>query len=254
MAKKKRKSDGGGVPEWVVTFGDLMSLLLTFFILLQMFSMPKQDIEYQRVVTAVREAFGYQGGIGVLPIDDPPLKSLVEVLETMAVRDNREQTKISSNQDPGVDGPDMRVTRIRDGMVFTIGGPTMFEPASAEIKPAAREQILELVPLLKGRRNKIEIVGHAARKYLPADSEFRNLDELSFARAQNVRRLLAEAGIEDEVFRLKAVGTREPVRPRAVDETDAAENRRVDIILSELVVEDLDPDASMTSADAARGG
>ena len=75
--KKRPKKDGGGVPAWVVTFGDMMSLLLCFFILLQMFSELKREHEYQRVVTAIKEAFGYAGGIGVMPVDDPPLKSML---------------------------------------------------------------------------------------------------------------------------------------------------------------------------------
>ena len=85
MAGKREKKQGSGVPEWVVTFGDMMALLLCFFILLQMFSELKQDREYQRVITAIKEAFGYSGGIGVLPIDDPPVRSIVEQLEDMAV-------------------------------------------------------------------------------------------------------------------------------------------------------------------------
>ncbi len=66
MPKKKQKKDSGGVPEWVVTYGDMMSLLLCFFILLAAFSELKREHEYQRVVTAVKEAFGYSGGVGVM--------------------------------------------------------------------------------------------------------------------------------------------------------------------------------------------
>ena len=51
----KRQQQERGVPEWVVTFGDMMALLLCFFILLQMFSELKQDREYQRVITAIKE-------------------------------------------------------------------------------------------------------------------------------------------------------------------------------------------------------
>ncbi len=43
MAGKRPKKQPPGVPEWVVTFGDMMALLLCFFILLQMFSELKKD-------------------------------------------------------------------------------------------------------------------------------------------------------------------------------------------------------------------
>lgn len=255
MARKKRgKSDGPGVPEWVVTFGDMMSLLLCFFILLQMFSELKQDREYQRVVTAIKEAFGYAGGVGVMPMDEPPLRSLVEVLETLAIKNNNDVVHDSNAQDPGMDGPQMRVTKVREGIVFTIGGPSTFDPMSAEIKESVKQEIRELAKLLIGRNNKIEIIGHAAPKYLPEDSPWEDLDDLSYHRAVNVKDLLLECGLDDRVFRIQAAGTREPVRPRAMDPADAAENRRVEIILTEVLVEEMNADARHTSASAARGG
>lgn len=253
MAKKTR-GDSHSVPDWVVTFGDMMSLLLCFFILLQMFSELKQDREYQRVVTAIKEAFGYAGGIGVLPVNDPPLRSLVEVLETMAVKSDNEQLNVSANQDPGIDGPQMRVTKIREGIVFTIGGPSTFDPLSAEVKDAVKAELKKLATLLAGRNNKIEIIGHAAAKYIPPDSPWRSLDELSYQRAENVKDLLLEYGLDDRVFRLQAVGMREPVRPRAVEPEDAAENRRVEVILTEILVEEVNADALFTDETAARGG
>ena len=60
MARRPKKAQPG-VPGWMVTFGDMMALLLCFFILLQMFSELKQDREYQRVITAIKEAFGFSG-------------------------------------------------------------------------------------------------------------------------------------------------------------------------------------------------
>jgi chemotaxis protein MotB len=251
--KKRQKKQPAGAPEWMVTFGDMMALLLTFFILLQMFSELKRDYEYQRVITAIKEAFGYSGGIGVLPVDDPPLRSVIEQLEQMAVR-NYEQTKISHSNDPGLDGPQMRVTKVRDGIVFTLGGPSTFDEFSADIKPAVRAEIEKLATLLKGRRNKIVIRGHAAPKHMRPGVPWQDLDELSFARARNVKDVLLEQGIDDEVFRLEAVGTREPVAPRAIDPTELAENRRVEVILTEQLVEDMNTDASATDANMARKG
>ena len=253
MAIKKKKSDGHSVPEWVVTFGDMMSLLLCFFILLQMFSELKKDREYQRVVTAIKEAFGYSGGIGVMPVDDPPLKSLIEVLETMAVKNDHDQTKISASPEAGIDGPQMRVTKVREGIKFTIGGPSTFDPLSAEVKTGVRSEIERLATLLAGRNNKVQIIGHAAAKYIPAGSEWESLDDLSYQRAVNVRDILLQCGLDDRVFRLTAVGIREPVRPRAVEPEDAAENRRVEIILTEMLVEEMNTDVLYTDETAARG-
>lgn len=250
---KKRKAEVPGVPEWVVTFGDMMSLLLCFFILLQMFSELKKDHEYQRVITAIKEAFGFSGGIGVLPTDDIPLKSMIEVLESMALKTFSE-SKISQSDVSGMDGPQMRVKSVRDGLSFTIGGPSTFDEFSAEIKDSVRQEIRKLAVILKGRRNKIEIIGHAQAKYMLPGTTWADLDELSFARARNVKEVLVEFGLDDSVFRIQAVGTREPAHPRAIDPIDAAENRRVEIIMTEQLVEEMNIDSNYTNPNLDRGG
>jgi flagellar motor protein MotB len=51
---KRRQESGGGVPEWVVTYGDLMSLLLCFFILLAAFSELKQPREFREVLEKIK--------------------------------------------------------------------------------------------------------------------------------------------------------------------------------------------------------
>ena len=252
MARKVKKSEHG-VPVWVVTFGDMMALLLCFFILMMMFSELKQDREYQRVVTAIRDAFGYSGGIGVLPINDPPVRSIIETLEQMAVK-QFEDTKTSRSPVDSIEGAFMRVTKIREGMMFTIGGPASFEEASAEVGPAIRRELEKLAVLLAGRNNKIVVRGHAAAKYLPPDSPWKDLDDLSYYRAKNIKDVLVELGLDDEVFRMEAVGTREPVRPRAHDPAEEAENRRVEVILTEQLVEETNTDADFTDPNLARGG
>ncbi len=71
-----------GVPEWLVTFGDMMSLLLTFFIMLFSMSEMKQEQKYQAVMEALHQMIfsdvqrlfveGDQAGMitGVLSLSD----------------------------------------------------------------------------------------------------------------------------------------------------------------------------------------
>lgn len=253
MAMKKKQKQKAGVPEWIVTFGDMMSLLLTFFILLQMFSELKRDHEYQRVVTAVKEAFGYSGGVGVLPIDDPPVRSIIEQLEHMSAKRAKDNQSSESPSD-SIDGTDMRVTKVREGLVFTVGGPSTFDPESAVVKPPMVERLQELSRLLAGRNNKIVIRGHASNKYLSPGSPWRDLNHLSYERARNVMKILVNAGIDERLFRIEAVGRWEPVNPRAVDPASTAENRRVEVILTEVLADDMDKDANLTDESNARGG
>ena len=253
MAKKHKCECPAGVPEWVVTYGDMMSLLLTFFILLAAFSELKEDKEYQKVVTAVKEAFGYSGGVGVLPTDDVPLRSMIETLEQIA-RKTMKERQVSASPQAGMHGQHAKVARVREGLMFTIGGSLLFEPGSAVLRPEAKEEIVKVAKLLRGRRNKIEVRGHAS-ELLPADSKFKDLRDLSYYRAKAVGRVLIEdGGVDTLTLSFDARGATEPLHPRAYTTDDQAENRRVEIILTETLIDDLHPDPEYADEDLARQG
>ncbi len=236
---KKPEKKSAGVPEWVVTYGDMMSLLLCFFILLAAFSEMKKDEEYQRVVEGIKEAFGYSGGVGVLPSNDVPLRSMIEMLES-AVMKEMKQTKVSNTTDEGPQGKEAKVTKVHEGMMFTIGGNLTFEPGSAELKPEAKREIVKVCKLLDGRQNKIAVRGHAARKRLPPDSPFKDLTDLSYARAKAAYEVMVnDGGLNPEVLYIEARGDNEPLNPRQTDEKASTANRRVEIIMTEVLVTDL---------------
>jgi len=235
----------------MVTFGDMMSLLLCFFILLQAFSELKQDHEYQRVITAVKEAFGYSGGVGVLPTDDPPLRSMIQILEAMA-QEHFQKSKISHSEEQGITGKQTRVSRVHDGMMFTIGGSITFDPGSAELKDSARGELEKIGDLLRGRNNKIAIRGHAANKQLPEDSPYRDLRDLSYFRAKAVADyLITEVGIDPDVLVVDARGATEPVEVRAYSADDQTANRRVEVIMLEVMTKELSPNADFSDESRA---
>jgi flagellar motor protein MotB len=146
-------------------------------------------------------------------------------------------------------GTRVRVRSIPEGTVFTLGGTEGFAPFSAEIGEEGRAELGRLARLLAGRRNVIEIVGHASIKHLPAGSAWTSLDQLSFQRAINVKNALVAEGLDDRVFRIEVAGPRQPIDPRATTAAEAAANRRVEIILTDDVVDD----DHFTDATSARG-
>ncbi|MEM1167379.1 MAG: flagellar motor protein MotB [Planctomycetota bacterium] len=252
MARRQKKA-GPGVPEWVVTFGDMMSLLLCFFILLAAFSELKREVEYQRVLTAVKEAFGYSGGVGVMPTDDPPTRSMIELLESVAQQELKE-SKVSHSPEQGITGRRTKVSKVPEGTMFTIGGHLTFEPGSAELRETAKDELIKVANLLRGRNNKIAVRGHAAKKLLPADSPFSDLVDLSYFRGKAVADfLIEEGGLEQRVVFIEARGTSEPLNPRQFTPEAQTQNRRVEVIMTEIMVGDVNRDADLSSESAARG-
>lgn len=244
MAKRKAPS-APPIPEWVLTYGDLMSLLLCFFILLAAFSELKKPQEYQQVVEAVREAFGFTGGPGTVPLDEDAggnASSLFEQLRRAAAA-NRSQ---DNTQRPDVTGAKPRSSVVQEGLRFVVGGSLTFQAGSSEISEAAMTTLrAEIGPLIRDRRTKIEIRGHAwgVEDRLPDTDPV----ELSFRRAKAVMDFLVrECAVDPAILLPVAAGESEPVEVSRQDAAANAENRRVQVILTEISVDEVHPDPHWT--------
>lgn len=241
MAKKKCKCPAG-VPDWVVTFGDMMSLLLAFFVLLfSMSELRKDTPRYQGTVKAIQQQFGFNSESGRTPVEDRPL-STRELMDQSAHENQIKQ--VSASEDPSVHGRDTTVTTVREGLKFTVGGLITFEPGSAELKPSAKAGLKKVVEILRGKNNKVDIRGHATGGDQIESLKYGSLDELAFARAKAVKAFLTspENGIEEKRLRLVSSGTHEPLKKRAYNSAEQAINRRVEIIALETHVTDFEPD------------
>ena len=245
MAKKKQPAGGGDVPEWVVTYGDLMSLLLTFFILLAAFSELKKEDEYQEVVESIKEAFGYEGGVGKISSKDPPANSTISQLQEIINRVGDEAQK-GQSRTPSAAGPDPTSSYVADGVKTVVGTTVPFEAGSSEISETTQEYLIrDVVPKLRGLRFKIEVRGHAfgrADRAVAGD-----VDRMSFLRAKAVKDFLVTQGIESSRLVMTAVGSSEPISTNVADRTAMGQNRRVQVILTEVVPDEVNPDPNGTN-------
>lgn len=230
----------------MVTYGDMVTLLLCFFVLIVSFSEIKKEDQFQAVVEEIQQAFGMKGGGGKLPTDDDPTLSLIERLESIRMRQERIPNK-SNVKDPGMSGRESRVTDVRQGERYVLGGRIEFQPDSVELTPETKAQLIDLVESYKlsGTENILEVSGHAAELELSnADGTRGDLDSLSYARAKAVKDFLvsdempAELRLDPRRFRLIGNADREPINPRAYSAEEARKNRRVEIVVSENVVRD----------------
>lgn len=230
----------------MVTYGDMVTLLLCFFVLIVSFSEIKKKDEFQSVVEEIQKAFGMRGGGGKLPTKDDPALSLIERLESIRMRQERTPNK-SNVKDPGQTGREPRVTTIREGKRYAVGSKILFEPGSSELGERNKALLIDLVSSvkLKDSTNKIEIVGHAAAmELMQDDGASGDLRVLSYQRAATVEDFLTGDEIpeayrlEGERFFLAGAADREPINPRGINSDEARSNRRVEIIVTEHIVED----------------
>jgi chemotaxis protein MotB len=232
-----------GVPEWVVTFGDMMSLLLTFFIMLVSMSEMKEDEKFQAMVESFREQFGHDlAPDSMVPGDNRPRGSALPHPVYSMGRSKRKDIKNGGQEIKAVVGDNERVQTVRPGEDATVGGLIFFEEDVSKLTEDNKRDLQRIIEQIAGKPQKVEIRGHTTRKPVEADSGFRDEWDLAFERGRQTMEFLVEQGIEPSRIRLSSAGAEEPLY-NGVDPERLKRNSRVQILMWDERVEDLDGSA-----------
>lgn len=244
---KKRKNQGEKIPEWVVTYGDLMSLLLCFFILLAAFSELKKPREYQRVVDAIQDELGVSGGVGYIEVDANPRQTMTLPVERDAQSVADQKSRARQNE-PNIPGREAAVTKVHEGTWFRVAQPIVFRTGSTQLDERAQRVLLEEVaPQLRGIRDVTLIRGHADSEGDAEASAGLNADGLAYERARAVYEFLVrEGGVSELILRVESAGAFEPAPADAGSAQAAGENRRVEVVRTEATLDEVHPDPSGT--------
>lgn len=223
------EEESPGVPEWVVTYGDMMSLLLTFFIMLVSLSEMGSDGKVRAMMDAIREAFGPTVGQTGVPGPSLQRNSAFDKMSSDGLRSNGGLKK-ASRKSKGRAGANKTVQRLNHGTIVTMGGPTLFKRFDAELTPALKESLDVIARVLSKKPNHLVVRGHASPEPLPENSEFADQMDLSFQRAKAAADYLISKGIDSQRVYVSAVGDAEP-RIQTRQKSAQKLNRRVDIFL-----------------------
>lgn len=232
-----------GVPEWVVTYGDMMSLLLTFFIMLVSLSEVVADKRYRAVLESLHQYIGYRAAPSAPPGRSFPLNSLISQLESLGAHVNDpEQKGTGGIKQLAIEGDDLRVFATRKGTEVRVGDPVFFAPGQASLSAAAKSRLDVMAATrtgaLAGYPNKIEIRAYASHEPLPPDASYSNEVLLTYARARAVLDFLHNAGVARERLRIGVAAGLEPETvpgDRDMDRFDRVEVYILDAFVSEYV-------------------
>ncbi len=223
MAKKVKKPPAGA-PLWMVTFSDMMTLLLTFFVLL--LSMATLDqVKFTQAAGSLSDAFG----IGILasstqseiappqvvshvPIDDDFTSRVYRRLRTQ-LRELKLDRKIELVKDRGA-----VVLRVDESILFSSG--------QSALAPAADPILRKVAELVRPLPMNVKIEGHTD----DIGDDMQNW-ELSVARAVSVLRFMAGNQLLP-LPRISATGygAHRPLFPN-LSERERVLNRRVEFVL-----------------------
>ena len=229
-----------GAPDWLVTYGDMTTLLLTFFIL--MFTTAEiEGRELQLILSAFRGSLGlFTGG---LTLSKGVLAELGQQIESLPAKEKGDKLakaleKAVSIFQPEIKSRKVKITEDERGMIISLISDAFFERGSAELTPEGRRIINKIGRFLQQRdfrENDIRVEGHTDNTPISPTSALYSIYptnwELSAARAVKIVRILNEEfGIPGENLQAVGYGEFQPVESNDIEE-GRAYNRRVDIVI-----------------------
>jgi len=234
MAKKKCPECEECLPAWLAAFGDLMSLLLCFFVLL--LSMSSMDAK------KVSEAIGsLSGAMSVLEggtkteiskkriQESTPIESQDETSETV----NRVQQAVGEANEmmEKGHGPAITLDDAQEGFVIKLPASLLFKSGSATIENQDALLFLKRVALIIEELPKtmnVSVQGHTDNQGPGKSSAFKDNWELSSARAISVLQELLLDGVAPEVVSSAGFAEYKPLATNATP-SGREKNRRVEL-------------------------
>ena len=225
--------DKEGAPAWVVTFGDLMTLLLCFFALLLSFSEMDRN-KYRVVSGSVKNAFGIQRE---KPVFESPKGSKMiarEFDQAIILTKIEEVVKeiINELEDEYEELKGfVEIESAENQLTIRMMGEATFDTGKAELKPNFAPLLQKIGEILAKTRGEIIIAGHTDNVPLAGGLFGSNLG-LSMARAGSVAEyLLRTSSIDPKLLSTMGFGEYRPLETNDTAE-GRQKNRRVEIIVT----------------------
>lgn len=237
--RKKSRGGGGGDPAWLITFSDLMTLLLTFFVLL--LSMSVIDERAKLVVLgSVTRSFGVADRL-LNPLASQNLNSIREPGAMDLPQDDLAPLRDMLYEDVEKDLDFMENKYVQ---ILSINDQVLFTTGSTRLSPAGVAMLDRLLPYLQRIDYPLLVASHTAVRR-DEESQYSVLKQagvvdstwlLSYQRSLSVYRHFLDRGLSSGKLSLEAFGQ---YHPRYSNNTPEGrqKNRRVDLVLDKRNLE-----------------
>ncbi|MCP4152435.1 MAG: OmpA family protein [bacterium] len=216
---EQTKTDKKGAPKWMVTFADMVTLLMCLFVMLLSFA----NVDNARFHDMAKSLHHVFGGPPVVPLANPRLEKQKTQIRILKILRETFQEELRENKN-------IFIVADNRGLKLQIIGEAMFKPGEAVLLPNAVRLLRKMIPNIRSSACKILVEGHTDD--LPISSAaFPSNWELSAARAVAVVRYFSEQGKID-ARRFSGALACADTKPMFENNTEGqrARNRRVDII------------------------
>ncbi|MCP5463112.1 MAG: flagellar motor protein MotB [bacterium] len=240
--KKKQQEESGGAPGWMVTFADMMTLLLCFFVLLLSFS-SIQESEFNKAMGSL------QAYLGILTTRDISLfNAKMDTPQQFSIRYSTQAKKVEEQKAEKVSilalsqdikdqasskegmGGSIEVIEMLNSLRIRIPSAIAFESGEYGLSKSIKEFFSKIAYLIKDLPYTLTVEGHTDN--VPIFSEkYESNWELSSARSLEVVHYFTELGIPGNRLIASAYGETRPLEPNDTIE-GKQRNRRVELLIT----------------------
>ena len=226
-----------GAPAWVVTFADLVTLLMVFFILL--FAMGSiEDEKWRLVKESLRSALGSESipeegtrqGLDV--ISAKLREESIDAVDEVGAMVAKEIEEIASEVEEFVYknklAGQIQVSSDERGAIITVSDIVLFSPGTAKMSLKGSQVIKQVFELLNQFNYKVKIEGHTDDSPIHTE-RFPSNWELSASRAAEVARMFVESGFSPENLSIEGLAQFRPKVPNT-SQINRTTNRRIEIV------------------------
>lgn len=259
MARRGKKHEEHVNHErWLITYADLITLLLVFFII--MYAMSKVDVQkysvlaqalnmqFQKADSVLDKGFGVSGQMTPKQGDAQTPKNQNQSQDDQ--KEEKDKTKPEENEkekrekelqdllkqvqayikDQNLEAQ-VSASDTERGVAITLNDLFLFDLGKADLKTASFPILQKLASLIPTLNSKVSIEGHTDNLPLATGSPFKDNWGLSFARSLSVLRYFSDtAKLDNNKFIATAYADTMPKVANTSDE-NRSKNRRVEIIV-----------------------
>lgn len=192
IEEAKEHAEEGGEGNWLVSYADMMTLLVGFFVILLSFSrIDQEQLEALKKVLSIEFGGSYHAPFGTLA------------------------DRIRAELDKQGLGNQYVIKQNESGVIIAFRGSVFFDLGSAALRPEGQKLLASIIPVIKANAKTFDITveGHTDDVPIGAEFKYKSNWELSSIRACNVLESFEKAGFDPAKITAIGYGESRPIVP-----------------------------------------